>query len=97
VFQYFLYAGCKKKVNATLDGNAKKSQEFRAPRRCERQTKKGLSNRQSQAARSGIAQLCVAGIDSNIAKHRGETPRLRVKKSGRRKLPPENFTIAKTN
>jgi hypothetical protein len=35
-FQYLLYAGCEKKVNASLQRNAKNSQEFRAVRRCER-------------------------------------------------------------
>jgi hypothetical protein len=53
VFQYLLYAGCKKKVNATLDGNAKKLQEFRAVRRCERQMQEAFSNRQSLARLGG--------------------------------------------
>jgi hypothetical protein len=49
VFQYLLYAGYEKKVNATLDGNAKNSPKFLGVCRCERQTQKAFGNRQSQA------------------------------------------------
>ena len=49
VFQYLLYAGCKKKVNASLDENAGNSRFFSAVSRCERQKQNAFGNRQSRA------------------------------------------------
>jgi len=51
VFQYLLYAGCKKKVNASLERNPRNCRNISAANRCQRQTRKAFGNRQSQARR----------------------------------------------